>query len=208
MNEIFFTSDTHFSHNQDFVYKPRGFTDVKEMNEAILENWNQTVPYDATVYHLGDIVLNDIDEAIKYIKRLSGNIIWLRGNHCTDNKVIKILDECPNVTMPYEMYALVKKLNGCTFYLSHYPTLTANFDDKHFSRHVFNLHGHTHQRSNWLQPDNPFMYHVGVDSHNCTPVHIDEVITDIRQRWNDLGLLPTPSKPKDLYPYGGFINGN
>ena len=27
------------------------------------------------------------------------------------------------------------------------------------------------------------MYHVGIDSHNNTPVHIDEVLTDIRNSW-------------------------
>ena len=187
--EIFLTSDTHFSHDQGFLYEPRGFTNVRDMNEAILENWNKTVPYDALVYHLGDMALNDIDNAIKYIRRLNGNIIWLRGNHCTDNKIIKILDACPNITMPNEMYALVEKIGGMSIYMSHYPTLTANFDEKKFSRHVLALHGHTHQRVNWLRPDNPFMYHVGVDSHNCTPVHIDEVITDIRNRWNQCGQL-------------------
>ena len=74
-----------------------------------------------------------------------------------------------------------------SIYMSHYPTLTANFDEKHFSQHVINLHGHTHQRTNWLQLDNPFMYHVGVDSHNNTPVHIDEILVDIKNRWNELG---------------------
>ena len=89
--------------------------------------------------------------------------------------------------------------------MSHYPTLTANYDQKKFSQHVIAVHGHTHQRSNWIDLKNPFTYHVGVDSHNNAPVHIDEVISDVRQRWNELGQLPTPSKPEDLYPYGGII---
>jgi len=63
---------------------------------------------------------------------------------------------------------------------------------------VINLHGHTHQQTNFLQPDNPFMYHVGMDSHNCTPVHIDEVMTDIRQRWNEVGQLNIRT---ELYNY-------
>ena len=33
------------------------------------------------------------------------------------------------------------------------------------------------------------MYHVGMDSHNCTPVHIDEIITEIKQQWFDLQKL-------------------
>ena len=87
-------------------------------------------------------------------------------------------------------------------YLSHYPTLTANYsNNKHFSQNVINLHAHTHQKTNFLNPLNPFMYHVGVDSHNCTPVHIDEIMFDIRQRWEEIGKLPTPVIPEDNYPY-------
>ena len=97
------------------------------------------------------------------------------------------------------MWADMLKVGKLKFYLSHYPTLTANFDDKHFSQHVINLHGHTHQQKNWLDPNNPFMYHVGMDSHNCTPVHIDEVITDIRQRWNEVEHLPFARQ--ELYNY-------
>jgi hypothetical protein len=52
------------------------------------------------------------------------------------------------------------------------------------------------------------MYDVGMDAHNCTPVHIDEIITDIRQRWNEIGRLPTPVQPQDTYPYGGLIHDN
>jgi len=50
-----------------------------------------------------------------------------------------------------------------------------------------------------MYPNNPFMYHVGMDSHNCTPVHIDEVMTDVRQRWQDLQTLKIPIQ--ELYSY-------
>ena len=79
------------------------------------------------------------------------------------------------------------------------------YDEKHFSQHVINFHGHTHQIGHWIDKCNPFTYHVGVDSHNCTPVHIDQAIGDIRQLWTFLGALPTPSKPMDLYPYNSII---
>ena len=83
--------------------------------------------------------------------------------------------------------------------MSHYPTLTANFDDKKFSQHVIALHGHTHQRTNWLHLDNPFMYHIGLDSHNNMPVHIDEVLADIKNRWNELGNNTNILKRDDKY---------
>ena len=188
MGEIFFTSDTHFCHQPPFLWEPRGFANVEEMNEAIVERWNSVVKSEDEVYHLGDFALNDIDTAIPYINRLNGTIRWIIGNHDTEKKIGKIVEECPAV---WEMgWAYQFKYNKkYSIYMSHYPTLTANYDDKKFSQHVIALHGHTHQRTNWLHADNPFMYHVGVDSHECTPVHIDEIITDIRNRWNQFESL-------------------
>ena len=202
---IFFTSDTHFCHNKPFLYEPRGFGSVEEMNEAIVERWNNIVKPEDEVYHLGDFALNDIDAAIPYINRLNGTIRWILGNHDTDKKRGKIIEECPHVWEIGYAY-LIKYDKKFSIYMSHYPTLTANYDDKKFTQHVIALHGHTHQQKNWLDPRNPFTYHVGVDSHNCTPVHIDEVLTDVRQRWNEIGQLPVMMKPQDTYPYGGIIS--
>lgn len=205
--ETWFCADTHFGHDKQFLYEPRGFTNIKEMNEAIIENWNKVVKPNDIVYHLGDTMLNDNAKGIECFKRLNGQIFLIYGNHDTSNRIDALYEACRH-KMIGGWHAFVIKHGKQSIYLSHYPTLTSNFDDKHFSQHVINLHGHTHQRVNWLDPRNPFMYHVGVDSHNCTPIHIDEVMTDIRQRWNELGQLPTPSKPGDLYPYGGIINEN
>ena len=67
-----------------------------------------------------------------------------------------------------------------TFYLSHYPTITDNFDDNK-RNHVINLYGHTHQSTNFYQ-NNPYMYHVGLDSHNLYPVSIEQIIEDINKQ--------------------------
>ena len=201
MSEIFFTSDTHFCHQPEFLWKPRGFNSVEEMNEAIVERWNSVVKPGDTVYHLGDTMLNDTKKGIEYFKRLNGQIFLIYGNHDTTNRIDTLYEAC-RYKMLGGWYAFVIKHGKQSLYLSHYPTLTANYDDKHFSQHMINLHGHTHQQTNWLQPDNPFMYHVGVDSHNCTPVHIDEVMADIRNRWNQFSNLYSKYK-EDTYPYSG-----
>lgn len=199
MGEIFFTSDTHFCHDKEFLYHPRGFSNVKDMNEALVEEWNKMVKPEDEVYHLGDLALNDIDMAIHYINQLNGTIQWITGNHDTRNKIDKIMEECPHV---WEIgWAWQMRYGKLHLYLSHYPTLTANFDQKHFSNHVINFHGHTHQQKNWINLTNPFTYHVGVDSHNCKPVHIDECIADIKQRWREIEQLPNYVKPEDTYPY-------
>jgi calcineurin-like phosphoesterase family protein len=203
MGEIFITSDTHFCHIPNFLWEPRGFNSVEEMNEEIVERWNAIVKPEDSVWHLGDMALSNVLEAIEYINQLNGTILWIGGNHDTNKKIKTIIFDCGNVHWMGWAYNL--KVGNINCYLSHYPTLTSNFDEKHFSQHVINFHGHTHQKTNWINPSNPFTYHVGMDSHNCTPIHIEEAIADVRQRWNEIEKLPTSAKPEDIYPYGGII---
>ena len=194
--EIWFTSDLHLNHDKPFLYEPRGFTNIKEMNEAIIEKWNSVVKPNDIVYNLGDSIMGDQIEAINYYKKLNGTSFMIWGNHCTDNKK-KLLAEHCNITGG--LYAYLIKYNKMNIYLSHYPTITANYDEKHFNQHVLALHGHTHQQANFMYPNNPFCYHVGMDSHNCTPVSLDEIIGEVRQRWLDLQALKIPVE--DLYTY-------
>lgn len=176
---IWLTSDTHFCHDRGFVYEPRGFTNIGDMNEAIVDRWNAVVKPDDIVYHLGDVMLNDNDKGMEYLKKLNGKIHLLRGNHDTNSR-ISLYAAAPNVVSTGE-YATVIKYGKYSFYLSHYPTLTSNLENTaSLSQHVINLFGHMHQQGNFYN-DIPFMYHVGMDSHNCTPVNIDQVIEDIKK---------------------------
>ena len=165
------------------------------MNEAIIERWNSVVKEGDTVYHLGDVVMGHYDA--KILCRLNGLIKFIRGNHDTNNKISGIYEAGRAAHKSWAFYDItfptseLIKFGKTSLFLCHYPVLTANFDDKHFSQHVIALHGHTHQKGNWLFPDNPFLYHVGLDSHDCYPVNIDEVITDIRERWTQLYQMGT-----------------
>ena len=40
-NNIWFTSDLHFCHDKEFLYKPRGFNSIEEHDTAIIQNWNK-----------------------------------------------------------------------------------------------------------------------------------------------------------------------
>ena len=64
---IYLTSDLHFCHNREFLYKPRGFDSVWDMNKVIVESWNKVVGADDDVYVLGDLMLNDNDEGARLI---------------------------------------------------------------------------------------------------------------------------------------------
>lgn len=174
---IWFTSDTHFGHNKEFVWKVRGFDSCEEMNEAIVERWNSRVKDEDDIWHLGDIMLGDPSN-LEYLKRLKGRIHIIYGNHDTNNR-IDMYNTVPNVVSA--AWADRQKFNGYHFYMSHFPTITSNLEKESLKQCTINLFGHTHQKTNFYL-EYPFMYHVGCDSHNCEPVSLDQVIYDMEQK--------------------------
>lgn len=186
---VFFTSDLHFCHDKDFVWQARGFTSVDEMNAEIIRRWNEVVYPDDDVYVLGDLTLGNVEEGLKLIAKLNGYLHIIRGNHDTDTKASRYL-ELPNVVSVE--FATIYKYKKAIFWLSHYPTITANYDDdKPWAQHLVCLFGHTHQVSPFYEAvkhagENPYMYNVGMDAHDCTPISIEKIMDDIRNKKQQL----------------------
>ena len=172
----YFTSDLHIGHDKEFIWKARGFNSVEEHDTQILKNWNNIVTYEDTVYILGDLCMDGNEKEWNRIyENLNGKIIFIVGNHDTANKVDRYIFD-------YEMEcwglaAIYKHSKKYRFYLSHYPTYTANYDDDK-SHPIINLYGHTHQKEKFFN-NNPYMYNVALDAHDCTPISIDDIIKDI-----------------------------
>ena len=181
MGNIWFTSDLHFGHDREFIYGPRGFKSIWEMNKEIITRYNEVVKSEDDVYILGDLMLGDSDIGVSYIKDLKGKLHIVRGNHDTNSRM-DLYNNCYNVVEVTEgQYFKYKQYH---FYLNHYPTFTSNLEKgPELGKHLINLYGHTHQTTNFYN-EIPFMYHVGVDSHNCIPVHIDTIISDIKAEVN------------------------
>ena len=180
MSKIWFTSDLHFNHDKDFIWGPRGFKNIYEMNDAIIKNWNNTVDIEDDVYVLGDLMLGDNELGIKMIKQLKGKIHIILGNHDTTSRKA-LYEECYNVVDI--KYADVIKFNGYTFYLSHYPSITSNHDDeKPLNRKVISLCGHIHTSDKWHDWNNGLIYHVEMDAHGCQVVNIEQIISDIQNK--------------------------
>lgn len=173
--KIWVTSDLHLNHNREFIFKPRGFTTIQEMNEAIVERWNEVVDVNDDVYVLGDLMLGEYEVGLDCIKRLNGALHIVIGNHDTDNR-IKHYYSLPNVVEVVP--AIIFKYKKHHFFMTHYPCFTGNLEKEALAQMTLNLYGHTHQKSNFYN-DIPYMYHVGVDSHNCYPVLLDDVIKDM-----------------------------
>lgn len=181
--KIWFTSDLHFCHDKDFIYKPRGFNSVNEMNEQIIKNFNEVMDWDDKLYILGDCFLNNNTAGIDYLSRIPGKkyVIW--GNHDTDHRKELIESYLPISITPLG-FAHIEKINGQSFYMSHYPTIVSNYDDsaKPLNRRVINLFGHTHSVEKFYNRLDPCMYNVALDAHNCYPVEITTIMQDIKNK--------------------------
>jgi calcineurin-like phosphoesterase family protein len=174
MAKIWLTSDTHFAHDRDFIWKARGFKNVNEMNKEIVRRWNSVVSEEDTVYHLGDVMLGDNSIGLSLLKQLNGTIYIAFGNHDTQSR-IDAYRECHNVAGVQMGYRI--KVGKRTGILTHYPTITANGSDTR----TLNFFGHTHQTENFYE-DRPYMYHVGLDSHDCYPVLLEDALTEIKNK--------------------------
>lgn len=77
-----FTSDVHFGHNNIIKFCNRPFSSVEEMNEQLIERWNNVVKPNDTVWSLGDFAFLPYEQTKQIIKRLNGNLHMVLGNHC------------------------------------------------------------------------------------------------------------------------------
>lgn len=77
----FFTSDQHFGHANIIKYCDRPFSDVPEMDEAIIARWNETVGPEDEVWVLGDYAMGDRARGLSYLSRMNGTKFLVSGNH-------------------------------------------------------------------------------------------------------------------------------
>lgn len=180
---VWVTSDSHIGHNKEFVYASRGFESPEEMGEAIVRRWNYNVRDEDIVYVLGDVVMGSVDEGVELLSRLNGNLYIIRGNHDDDKKIEKYMT-APNVVSANSWGELVK-YRSTQFYMSHFPAVTmAPGEERKYP--IWSLHGHTHQKTNFNE--NPHVYHVGMDSHNCSPVLLEDIYNEMKgeiEKWKN-----------------------
>lgn len=181
MNNIWITSDSHFNHNKEFVYKARGFDSVEEMNEAIIERWNNYIKPDDVVYHLGDVMMGDLNAGLPLVKSLNGHIKLALGNHDTPQRVAAFSEFFDEIQCAYRI-----KVGKKVIMLSHYPMLTGNYDESK----TYSFHGHTHAKT-WRTDGYNLMFNVGLDAHNCHPCNLEDIIKEI----NCFKLAVTLNRP-------------
>ena len=185
-HRVYFTSDSHFNHNQKFIYESRGYKNRYEHNDALITKINEVVRPEDTLIHLGDFCLNitppEFDAILSRIN--CNNIAYIWGNH---NSCIRRYYE-DAVTTEYgkdiEVYPYAV---GKLTYLGYYKELIVNghmIVIHHYPHQIFNqmqkgawqLSGHSHYSNPTTQLDHPDnkILDVGWDGHG-KPLSFPEI---------------------------------
>ena len=172
--KVYFTSDTHFGHENIIRYCGRPFRNAEEMNAELIRRWRETVPEDGIVFHLGDFahggsrLWNDILHA------LPGRKYLILGNHD-----MKSLRQGYMGQFEHAAQQMTIKVGGQTIVLNHNPFLCYGGS----YRDVWQLFGHVHSGPAShtgldhprLQMLFPLQFDVGVDNNDFRPVSFAEV---------------------------------
>ena len=165
MQEIFLISDTHFGHAnicqflRDSGEKLRPFDNVEDMDNCMIEKWNQTIRPKDKVYHLGDVAINR--KSLNILEKLNGEKVLIKGNH----DIFKLNDYSKHFKDIRAMHFLCKCL-----LLTHVPIHECSM-----KKNIINVHGHLHYRR-VLNHDgivNPSYLNVCVELTDYAPMHFE-----------------------------------
>jgi len=120
---VFVIGDLHLNHGTIISRCNRPFENTAEMNRVLINNWNLTIGKSDYVFFLGDMTIGNSD---RLIKRLNGQIFFIRGNHDGTSDPDSMHDEI------YHTY------KGTEFLFVHDPADA----DKEFDGWVISSHNH------------------------------------------------------------------
>lgn len=168
----FITADTHFGHENIIKYSKRPFKNADEMDAEIIKRWNDKIPKNALVYHLGDFSFSKPGRIIQVLNQLNGRICLVKGNHDKYLKGQDILGRFEWVKDYYES----KTEDGTLVSMFHYAMLVWN-------KHAYGgwaLHGHSHGS---LRVDNTVKrMDVGIDTNDYKPYSYQEIEKIMKSR--------------------------
>lgn len=170
----FFTADTHFGHKAMLTYCNRPYSNVDDMDEDMIRIWNETVPENGLVYHLGDFSFRPKQRTVEILKLLNGKKYLIEGNH--DRGLSAEARECFEWVRPYhELSHVWRFVEGKQkMVLCHYAMRVWN--QSHYG--AWMLHGHSHGS---LPPIGRQM-DVGADTNNLKPYSFFEIANELEKR--------------------------
>lgn len=129
--KIYFIADTHFGHSNIIKYENRPFHNVNEMDEMMIQYWNDVMKPEYEIFVLGDFSFYGKDRTTDICCRLKGKKTLIMGNH--DKETPEFYLECG-----FESVSKYPVIYNSFWILSHEP-LYVN-DNMPYA----NIFGHVH----------------------------------------------------------------
>lgn len=167
------------------------------MNNTIIQSINQMVSRNDTLIHLGDIGFDKPKHLFDILTRINGHIILIKGNH-DSNKLLNYIEK-HNYAYPFsipkkhkqepnrlkftiQQVGLLERVNGITYYLTHYPLEVGETNNQ-----LRSVCGHIHE--NIAPMAN--MINIGIDSPEIafvtanfgTPLTLETVAELVDKKW-------------------------
>jgi len=157
----FFTADLHLGHKNILAYCDRPFETVEKMDEALLENINQTVDIGDLLYILGDFCFGEKHAAAYLDKIYCQHVILVMGNHdahTPSGEATKSLQDDVGFLEVRDLMTVTIETPDANLraVLCHYPIETWRGKNTGY----LHLHGHTH---GLVPSEGLFRMDVGVD---------------------------------------------
>lgn len=181
-NKLYVTSDTHFGHDKEFVYKERGYNNTVEMNDDMINIINSTVGSDGILLHLGDFCLNTTREGyLDILSRLKIKELWmLWGNH--NNPIQRsyggtreqVCSFSKGVFIRYLNYYYTFRKGSKEFVCCHFPF--ASWDNMSKGSNHLTGHSHGHYKLSTPEDKTYKILDVGWDIHRH-PLTMQEIET-------------------------------
>lgn len=168
MNVNYYTSDLHLGHAEIVGMSGRPFSCVREMDEALVRNWNSRVCKNDDVYIIGDLIYKSECPPEEYLSRLRGRKHLIFGNHDLTWK------DSVDLSRWFVSWGWGDRIDTGQGYalLSHFPLFT-------YIR-KYQIHGHLHNRTNqeyWsFLRAMPCSLNAGVDINGYAPVTLSELV--------------------------------
>lgn len=174
--ELWFISDTHFGHKAMLKFMSpdgtlmRPFDSVEEMDELMVQRWNEVVRPSDHVYHLGDVTMRR--EFLPIVKRLNGHKRLIFGNH-------DIYEYQHYANVGFKKLMSYRKFGNIVF--SHIPIHPMSLGKPDGAEPRWNAHGHVHTNGS---PQGRYV-NLCVELTNYRPLALYEVRKQIEERQSE-----------------------
>ena len=196
--KVWFTGCQHYGHYNSkgigiIDYKNRPFSNIKEHDECLIDNYNSIIKSDDDVFHLGDFALCQTREVQRIANILNGTKFLVLGNH--DITITKNKDLFVGKDKPFKCIRTINNyihnyaqpnINNKLIVMCHFPFRT--WQSKHYqSWHIFShSHGDLESLPGELTVDvsvDSIAKYLGGKQEDYRPIEFEElfiIITKIR----------------------------